>query len=103
MTEPLPIPTAADIEAAAKTLEGVAIHTPLLHSPVLDELPGGRVSLNRETLQHPGSFKSRGAYKKISSIPADRRAAGVVAFSSGNHAQGVAAAAKMLGLRATIV
>jgi threonine dehydratase len=103
MNEPLPIPTAADVEAAAKRLEGVVIHTPLLHSPVLDELTGGRVFLKPETLQHTGSFKFRGAYNKISSIPADKRAAGVVAFSSGNHAQGVAAAAKMLGLRATIV
>src|SRR6185503_12368990 len=103
MTEPLPVPTAADVEAAAKRLEGVVIHTPLLHSPVLDELTGGRVFLKPETLQHTGSFKFRGAYNKISSIPADKRAAGVVAFSSGNHAQGVAAAAKMLGLRATIV
>jgi threonine dehydratase len=103
MTEALPIPTAADVEAAAKKLEGVVIHTPLLHSPVLDELTGGRVFLKPETLQHTGSFKFRGAYNKISSIPADKRAAGVVAFSSGNHAQGVAAAAKMLGLRATIV
>jgi threonine dehydratase len=103
MTEPLPIPTAADVEAAAKKLEGVAIHTPLVHSPVLDELTGGRVFLKPETLQHTGSFKFRGAYNKISSIPAEKRAAGVVAFSSGNHAQGVAAAAKMLGLRATIV
>jgi threonine dehydratase len=103
MTEPLSIPTAADVEAAAKKLEGVAIHTPLVHSPVLDELTGGRVFLKPETLQHTGSFKFRGAYNKISSIPAEKRAAGVVAFSSGNHAQGVAAAAKMLGLRATIV
>ena len=59
--------------------------------------------LKAETLQRTGSFKFRGAYNKISSIPPERRAAGVVAYSSGNHAQGVAAAARLLGMRATIV
>src|SRR6188508_1680801 len=97
------LPTAADIEAAAKRLAGVAVRTPLINAPVLDEAIGARVFLKAETLQRTGSFKFRGAYNKISSIPKDRRAAGVVAFSSGNHAQGVAAAAKLLGLRATIV
>jgi len=62
-----------------------------------------RVFLKAETLQRTGSFKFRGAYNRISSIPAERRAAGVVAYSSGNHAQGVAAAARLLGIRATIV
>jgi threonine dehydratase len=103
MTDPLHIPTAADVDAAAKKLEGVVLRTPLVRSPVIDEMTGGRVFLKAETLQHTGSFKFRGAYNKISSIPEDKRAAGVVAFSSGNHAQGVAAAAKMLGMRATIV
>jgi threonine dehydratase len=103
MTDPLTLPTAADVEAAAKKLEGVVLRTPLVRSPVIDELTGGQVFLKTETLQHTGSFKFRGAYNKISSIPQDKRAAGVVAFSSGNHAQGVAAAAKMLGIRATIV
>src|SRR6478735_1018754 len=97
------LPTAADIEAAAKRLAGVAVRTPLINAPVLDEAIGARVFLKAETLQRTGSFKFRGAYNKISSIPQDKRAAGVVAFSSGNHAQGVAAAAKMLGMRATIV
>ena len=96
-------PTAADVDAAASRLDGVAIRTPLVHSPVLDAAVGARVFLKAETLQRTGSFKFRGAYNKISSIPADRRAAGVVAFSSGNHAQGVAAAAQLLGLPATIV
>jgi len=64
---------------------------------------GARVYLKAETLQRTGSFKFRGAYNKIASIPPARRAAGVVAYSSGNHAQGVAAAARLLGLRATIV
>src|SRR5918997_2931349 len=97
------LPTAADVEAAAQKLEGIVLRTPLVRSPVIDAMTGGQVFLKTETLQHTGSFKFRGAYNKISSIPQERRAAGVVAFSSGNHAQGVAAAAKMLGMRATIV
>lgn len=97
------IPTIADVEAAAKRLAGVAVRTPLINSPALDERLGGRVFLKAETLQRMGAFKFRGAYNKISSIPADKRAAGVVAFSSGNHAQGVAAAAKLLGMPAVIV
>jgi threonine dehydratase len=97
------LPTAADIEAAAKRLAGVAVRTPLISAPVLDDAVGARVFLKAETLQRTGSFKFRGAYNKISSIPPERRAAGVVAYSSGNHAQGVAAAARLLGMRATIV
>src|SRR5664279_768591 len=97
------LPTAADIEAAAKRLAGVAVRTPLINAPVLDERLGARVFLKAETLQRTGSFKFRGAYNKISSIAPDRRSAGVVAYSSGNHAQGVAAAARLLGMRATIV
>jgi threonine dehydratase len=100
---PMRLPTAADVEAAAIRLKGVALHTPLVTSPVLDALTGGRVFLKCETLQRTGSFKFRGAYNKVSSIPQDRRAGGVVAFSSGNHAQGVAAAAKLLSMRAVIV
>src|SRR5215510_4190136 len=97
------LPTAADVDAAAKTLAGVALRTPLVSSPVLDAATGARVFLKAETLQRTGSFKFRGAYNKISSIPKERRANGVVAYSSGNHAQGVAAAARLLGMRATIV
>src|SRR5712691_2324540 len=96
-------PTAADIAAAAQRLAGVAVRTPLINAAVLDERLGARVFLKAETLQRTGSFKFRGAYNKISSIPEARRAAGVVAYSSGNHAQGVAAAARLLSLRATIV
>jgi len=96
-------PTAADIDAAAARLKGVAVRTPLIASAVLDEAIGARVFLKAETLQRTGSFKFRGAYNKMASIAPDRRAAGVVAYSSGNHAQGVAAAAKLLGMRATIV
>ncbi len=97
------LPTSADVDAAALRLAGVALHTPLVSSPVLDAMTGGRVFLKCETLQRTGSFKFRGAYNKISSIPEGSRAGGVVAFSSGNHAQGVAAAAKLLGMAAVIV
>lgn len=79
------------------------MHTPLISSPTLDALTGGRVFLKAETLQRTGSFKFRGAYNKLSALPASERAHGVVAFSSGNHAQGVAAAAKLLGMPAVIV
>jgi threonine dehydratase len=97
------LPTAADVDRAAQRLAGIALHTPLVTSPTLDALTGGRVFLKAEVLQRTGSFKFRGAYNKISSLPASARAAGVVAFSSGNHAQGVAAAARLLGMPAVIV
>jgi len=97
------LPTAADVDAAARRLAGVALRTPLVTSPVLDALTGTRVFLKAETLQRTGSFKFRGAYNKLSQIPQAQRAGGVVAFSSGNHAQGVAAAARLLGMPAVIV
>lgn len=97
------IVTTADVLAAAQTIRPVAVRTPLLNFTVLDERVGARVFLKPELLQRTGSFKFRGAYNKISSIPEDKRAAGVVAFSSGNHAQGVAAAAQLFGMPATIV
>src|SRR5260370_1580523 len=99
---PSPLPTAQDVDAAAQLLAGVALRTPLIASPVLDALTGARVFLKAETLQRTGSFKFRGAYNKLASIPRDRRAGGVVAFSSGHHAQGVAAAAPVLGMPAVI-
>jgi len=98
----LPV-TPADIDAAAETIAPVAVRTPLLSSATLDERVGARVFLKPEVLQRTGSFKFRGAYNKLSSIPNARRPAGVVAFSSGNHAQGVAAAAQILHMPATIV
>jgi threonine dehydratase len=101
--ETVALPTAADVDAAAQKLAGVALRTPLINSPVLDAAVGARVFLKAETLQRTGSFKFRGAYNKISAIPAERRASGVVAYSSGNHAQGVAAAAKLLKMPAVIV
>src|SRR5437868_12153882 len=97
------LPTAAVVEAAARRLAGVALRTPLISSPVLDAVTGARVFLKAETLQRTGSFKFRGAFNKLSSIPAERRAGGVVAFSSGNHAQGVAHAARLLDMPSVIV
>jgi threonine dehydratase len=103
MTEqPLPVGP-ADIDAAARVIAPFAIRTPLLSFPVLNERVGAKVFLKPEMLQRTGSFKFRGAFNKISSIPQDKRRGGVVAFSSGNHAQGVAAAAKILDMQATIV
>lgn len=99
----LSLPTAADVEKAAHTIAPAAVRTRLISSPVLDATTGARVFLKPEILQRTGSFKFRGAFNKLSSIPASRRAAGVVAFSSGNHAQGVAHAAQLLGMTATIV
>lgn len=97
------LPTAADVAAAAGRLAGVAVRTPLLFSQVLSDSLGRPVYLKPETLQRTGSFKFRGAYNRMVQIPADRRAAGVVACSSGNHAQGVAEAARLLGMPAVIV
>jgi threonine dehydratase len=98
----LPV-SSADIDAAALVLKPYAVRTPLLSPPVLCERMGTRVFLKPEMLQRTGSFKFRGAFNKLWSIPPAARGGGVVAFSSGNHAQGVAAAAKILGMQATIV
>src|SRR3954454_9204275 len=103
VTDTIALPPAADVEAAAKKLAGAAIRTPLVNSPVLDERLGARGFLKCETLQRTGSFKFRGAYNKISLIPPEKRAAGVVAYSSGNHAQGVAHAAALCNVPAVIV
>lgn len=97
------IPTAADVRDAARVLQGVAVRTPLLSSETLDRAVGARVFLKAEVLQRTGSFKFRGAYNRIFRIPESERKNGVVAFSSGNHAQGVGAAARLLGLPAVIV
>jgi threonine dehydratase len=103
MDAPIALPTAADVDEAARRLAGIALHTPLLTSAALDAMTGGRIFLKAETLQRTGSFKFRGAYNKLAAIPPERRSGGVVAFSSGNHAQGVAAAARLLGMRCVIV
>jgi threonine dehydratase len=105
MNEPLshlPV-SSADIDAAAKVIAPFAVRTPLLSPPVLCDRVGAKVFLKPEILQRTGSFKFRGAFNKLASIPENARKGGVVAFSSGNHAQGVAAAAKILNMPATIV
>ena len=102
MPSTLPV-SAADVDAAAAVVAPFAVRTPLLSAPVLNERIGTRVFLKPEMLQRTGSFKFRGAFNKLSSIPQDQRGGGVVAFSSGNHAQGVAASAKILNMHATIV
>jgi len=91
------------IRAAAARLEGHALRTPLLNSPFLDEIAGRRVWIKPECLQHTGSFKFRGGYSALSALEPDVRARGVIAFSSGNHAQGVALAARMHGTAAVII
>jgi threonine dehydratase len=100
---PAALPGFDDVRAAAARLAGHARRTPLLAGTPLDDRTGGRILLKLETLQHTGSFKFRGAYNRLVRLDAVQRASGVVAFSSGNHAQGVAAAARLLGIRATIV
>jgi threonine dehydratase len=95
--------TSTDIDAAARVIANFAVRTPLLSSPALNERAGTKVFLKPEMLQRTGSFKFRGAFNKLSSIPTNARGGGVVAFSSGNHAQGVAAAAQILKMQATIV
>ncbi|MEQ8250265.1 MAG: threonine/serine dehydratase [Oceanibaculum nanhaiense] len=92
-----------DVLAAAGRIKGHAVRTPLLEAPLLNAKLGGRLLVKPEMLQKTGSFKFRGAFNRISMIPEAQRAAGVVAYSSGNHAQGVACAAAMLGLPAVIV
>jgi threonine dehydratase len=92
-----------DVRSAARRLQGVAHRTPVITSCALDELVGGHALLKAEPLQRTGSFKFRGAYNKVASIPAAERRRGVVAFSSGNHAQAVALAAGLLGTSSTIV
>lgn len=94
---------AADVAAAAARLHGHAVRTPLLENAQLNEIAGGRVLLKLETLQHTGSFKFRGAYNRLVQLDPAQRRAGVVAWSSGNHAQGVAYAGRLLGIATTIV
>jgi threonine dehydratase len=91
------------INAAAARLAGHARRTPLLSSPFLDEIAGRRVFVKAECLQHTGSFKFRGAWSAVSALAPETRAKGVIAFSSGNHAQGVAMAARAHGTSAVII
>jgi threonine dehydratase len=92
-----------DVVAARKVIAGIMLQTPVLHSRVLSERIGGPVHLKCENLQRTGSFKARGAYVRISRLPEAERDRGVVAASAGNHGQGVAFAADMLGAKATVV
>jgi len=92
-----------DVETAAERIRGQAVRTPLLRSDALDTATGARLWLKPECLQRTGSFKFRGAYNRLAAMSRGERSAGVVAFSSGNHAQGVALAARLLGVPAAIV
>ncbi len=96
------LPTPEDLRSARDLLEGIAVVTPMEESRWLSALTGGPVSLKCENLQRTGSFKARGAYVRISRLSEEERRRGVVAASAGNHAQGVALAAQMLGIRATV-
>jgi len=98
-----PLPTIDDIRAAAERIKGKAVLTPLLESPPLNARLGGRLLVKAEALQRTGSFKFRGAYNTLVQFDERQRLGGVVTYSSGNHAQGIAAAAQMLGIPATIV
>lgn len=92
-----------DIRTAAARLKGIAHRTPVLRSHTLDEMLGLQVFMKAENLQRMGAFKFRGAYNAVSALSPAERARGVVSFSSGNHAQAVALAARMHGCHATIV
>jgi len=94
--------TLADIEAAREVLDGVTVVTPMQTSRWLSTAAGGSVHLKLENLQRTGSFKTRGAYLRISRLSEVERANGVVAASAGNHAQGVALSASLLGIKSTV-
>ena len=96
-------PSFDGVRDAARQIAGVAVRTPLIESPALNDRLGGRVLIKAETLQHTGAFKFRGAYNRLSRLTEAEKARGVVAYSSGNHAQAVAAAARMVGTHAIIV
>ena len=97
------LPTYADVEAARERLRGVAHVTPVLTSRIVDEALGANVFFKCENFQRMGAFKFRGAFNALSKLDSAERARGVVAFSSGNHAQAVALAARLLRIDATIV
>ena len=103
MPAPLVLPTYADVHAASLRIAGHAHRTPVLTSRTLDTRLGAHVYLKCENLQRMGAFKFRGAFNALSTFDARQRDAGVVAFSSGNHAQAIALAARLLGIPATIV
>ncbi|MFN4288292.1 MAG: threonine/serine dehydratase [Brevundimonas sp.] len=103
MSESHRAPTSAGVLDAARQLAGVAVRTPLIEHPALNARVGGRVLLKAECFQWAGSFKFRGAWNRISRLSPEEKRRGVVAYSSGNHAQGVAAAARLAGTHALIV
>lgn len=103
LDDSLRAPTAAGVHAAAERLKGHAILTPLIENEQLNARVGGRILVKADVLQHGGSFKFRGAMNRLSMLSADERRRGVVAWSSGNHAQGVALAARYYGSPAIIV
>jgi threonine dehydratase len=103
VTQISPAPSYHSIQQAKERLAPIAVKTPLIESLALNEKLGGRLFVKCETLQHTGSFKFRGAYNAISSLNEYQLANGVFAFSSGNHAQGIALAARLLGTKATIL
>ena len=96
-------PTYADVERAAQTLEGVANRTPVLTSKSLNKTLGAEVFFKCESFQRTGAFKFRGAYNALSNLSAAHKKAGVVAYSSGNHAQAIALSGQLLGISTTIV
>ncbi|HVY20882.1 MAG TPA: threonine/serine dehydratase [Bauldia sp.] len=97
------LPTIDDVHAAAARIAGHAVLTPLLSSALIDEIAGARVLIKAENLQRTGTFKFRGAYNAVAAMTAEQRAGGIVAVSSGNHAQGVAEAARLFGAASTVV
>ncbi|AYZ63082.1 threo-3-hydroxy-L-aspartate ammonia-lyase [Burkholderia multivorans] len=103
MTTTFELPTFADVEAAATRIAGIAHRTPVHTSRTLNELIGAEVFVKCENFQRMGAFKFRGAFNALSRFSPEQRKAGVVAFSSGNHAQGIALSAQILGIPATIV
>jgi threonine dehydratase len=103
LTTATPLVSTADIEAAAAALPGLVLRTPLLPAAWLSRVTGGEVRLKCENLQAAGAFKIRGAYTAIARLDEATRSRGVIAYSSGNHAQGVALAAQLFGVRAVVV
>lgn len=97
------VPTINDVRAAAERIKGIAVRTPLIRNDELDAALGAKAFVKAENLQRGGAFKMRGATNAIAALPADARARGVIAFSSGNHAIAVSTAAKLFGIKATIV
>lgn len=99
----MPVPTIEDLKAAAKRIQGIAVKTPLIRNDALDARTGAKVWVKCENLQRGGAFKMRGATNAIAALAPEVRAKGVIAFSSGNHAIAVSTAAKLFGIKATIV